>query len=731
MTKFFLGLLFFSLIAVPSLAECNFKTGKWIKKLQSPQYLQSIEVKVDKRRKFAKNAFQIVASSEANIQARYKKKFTALVVLNYPFGSCQFPAKVRQSGDWKDHIWLNKHGKIIQSLNVNLKLGNVLNSVSFKLLIPRTRGNLKEVFATSLLTALDFIAPETFEVSVNVNGVVSKMLFQENAQKELLERRKRREGPIFEGDETLLWGAGRISNDDIALTRLINDKWFAGGKSSAHITLKAYKKLQQAYMLNSNNKMGQFLDPNLFILEIHKNSKLIFPKYHLVMMSLDAGHGLYPHNRKFFYNSFLNSFEPIYYDGSVLNGKISQKLFTQVSYEDLSERLDVLEYIKNITSKKIKSLTLKSFQQRTNLSAMESEKVFEKYWELFIFNLGELNTNVKENKNLTTNSFLLEDEYKKFVLKFSKKLETDLIGLKITPSEDSRDFIVRFHNKKEMLLSLDEVSELISSNRLGKQRATLLEIGNEDASNTSLKRSFLGGSLVSSPSLKININKTKRQIIFIQTTSEDWAYIYNADISNWNLKFQGIVSGSTKKSQRFNSDGMTGCLNLFKSNFNGAKISVTDGVCEDSLNIVDSTGNLSEVIVERAYSDAVDFDFSNLTLDKIFVNKAGNDCLDISGGVYTFGQSSLKNCSDKGISVGEASILDGTDLNVEYANIGVSSKDFSSVNIENAVMDNIKICAEAMQKKQEFGGAILILQRLKCNGFNIFDAHSVLKADNL
>ena len=31
------------------------------------------------------------------------------------------------------------------------------------------------------------------------------MLFQEDARKELLERNKRREGPIFEGDESLIW----------------------------------------------------------------------------------------------------------------------------------------------------------------------------------------------------------------------------------------------------------------------------------------------------------------------------------------------------------------------------------------------------------------------------------------------------------------------------------------------------------------------------------------------
>ena len=68
------------------------------------------------------------------------------------------------------------------------------------MLIPETRNDLKEVFAVSLLSALDFIVPETFKVLVNLNGTKTEMLFQEAARKELLERNNRREGPIFEGE---------------------------------------------------------------------------------------------------------------------------------------------------------------------------------------------------------------------------------------------------------------------------------------------------------------------------------------------------------------------------------------------------------------------------------------------------------------------------------------------------------------------------------------------------
>ena len=103
-----------------------------------------------------------------------------------------------------------------------------MNTVKFKLLIPETRNGLNEVFATTLLRSLDFLAPETFEVNTSVNGVKTVMLFQERAEKELLERNHRREGPIFRGDEVLMWSYEDYNNielDRLSLSTLYNKRW--------------------------------------------------------------------------------------------------------------------------------------------------------------------------------------------------------------------------------------------------------------------------------------------------------------------------------------------------------------------------------------------------------------------------------------------------------------------------------------------------------------------------
>ena len=284
-------------------ADCDFKQGEMISELQKPANITSIVVTIPKSAKWAKNGFKIAKSVAPNIPVELKKKFQAKFKINYIFGTCEFEGTVKQNGDWRDHIAI-KEGRTIQSLNVKINDGNILNSVRFKLLIPETRGGLKEVFGVSVLNSLGFITPETFHVNVSVNGVNSVMLFQETASKELLERNGRREGPIFEGDESLIWDVERLFQAEaISLSRLENTSWFLKGANSQKVTLRASNALQEAYILRGNNPgemWGYSIDPNLF-LPSQSTPTLTFPKFHFVSQALAAEHGLTFHNRKFYF----------------------------------------------------------------------------------------------------------------------------------------------------------------------------------------------------------------------------------------------------------------------------------------------------------------------------------------------------------------------------------------------------------------------------------------------
>ena len=168
--------------------------------------------------------------------------------------------------------------------------------------------------------------------------------------------------------------------------------------------------------------------------------------------------------------------------------------------------------------------------------------------------------------------------------------------------------------------------------------------------------------------------------------------------------------------QRFNKYGLTGCITIYNSIFQDTTIQAVGGVCEDSVNIVSSKGAIKSVSITGAIADALDIDFSNLEINVAGIAGAGNDCVDVSKGKYKFQKLILANCGDKGVSVGEASRFIAEDLHLKTAEIGISSKDYSTAMIFDARINNALICAEAFQKKQEFGGAMLKIVKLSCDG---------------
>ena len=308
-------LFIFLISASQAYSSCDFKTGEYIEKLQNPVNIQNIQINVPKSAKYAKNVIKVFSSSSFNILPDLKKSFKAEIVVNYQFGRCEFKGTIKQNGDWKDHIGLLSGGRPYRSLNVKLDTGNVVSAVQFKLLIPKTRNGENEILASLILKELGIISPETFAVEVGVNGVSTTMLFQESAHKELLEKNHRREGPLFEGDEELLWSYKDFNNfelEDISLSRMTNKNWFEKGKSS-QTSLSAYSALQSAYLdYATNKKKAQYL-----VVTPNKKKGSEFSEYMFALLAMNGAHALRPHNRKFYFNAITSKFEPIYSDGMV------------------------------------------------------------------------------------------------------------------------------------------------------------------------------------------------------------------------------------------------------------------------------------------------------------------------------------------------------------------------------------------------------------------------------
>ena len=713
-TIFFFSIIFF---VTPSFASCNFKTSEYISELDNPKNIKFIEIEIPKSQRYVKNFLQTLSSSFKNqiILPKYKKRFFAKINVEYDFGRCEFEGKIRQSGDWPDHIKV-KDGNPLRSLDVRLNNGNILNAVKFKLLIPETRNDLNEILGSLILKELGFITPETFQVFAKVNGITNLMIFQEKSAKELLERNNRKEGPIFEGDEELLWKYEdyRINElENVSLAKLLNENWFNKGKNNQIITLKAFQRLQLAYLeyIGHHIKSKTFIYPNLL-----KNE--VFLNYHLILEIINGHHALRPHNRQYYHNTYLDSFEPIYYDGMFELTKPIIK-FNEVIYSNF-QILQIEKYLKLLNNNNI----------RNNLKYRFNSRIIGNRDDFFSKSLIQITKNLNYAKKIISETSPVDKKIKNnkdrsYYFQNHKKNEFNQLvmeDIKMKQNEYLVELVSVLDNKRfSKNISSNDLAKVLSDNRLEKQRTIFLPQNRIfDDMDLNLKKIHLnGGKVFYSKNINLNVRENEKTIEVTQSFSNDWILFSNNIFDGWKILFNGIsFYGKKNDIPNINQHGMNGCMNFHNVFFNNTTLELQNGKCEDTINIVKSTGSIKLIKVKSAFSDALDIDFSKIEIDQGVIENAGNDCADFSGGKYKINYFELSNCGDKAISVGEKSIFNLMKANIKDSNIGIASKDSSISKIDSVNLKNVEMCLTAYNKKQEFHGGYMELNNILCKNFS-------------
>ena len=282
-------------------------------------------------------------------------------------------------------------------------------------------------------------------------------------------------------------------------------------------------------------------------------------------------------------------------------------------------------------------------------------------------------------------------------------------------------------------LSITETADLMASSETESKGSIVLlptdrSSDQNDQTVTVLEPS--GIRVLHAKRATVSFDPATRIISLMQAQADDWFLFLEQDLNDLRIIMDGIVNvaGAAEARQRFNEFGLTGCVNIVNSTLQNVSISLVNGACEDSLNVVSSTGNFANISIRNGFSDAVDLDFSRLRIDQVEVETTGNDCFDVSSGSYELIDARFSGCGDKGLSVGERSVVEVQDIRVESALIGVSSKDSSRVTIKAAELISVPTCLEAYRKKQEFDGAILSVRMFSCpDGANVSDAELTIK----
>ncbi|MEL6670840.1 MAG: CotH kinase family protein [Bacteroidota bacterium] len=163
---------------------------------------------------------------------------------------------------------------------------------------------------------------------------------------------------------------------------------------------------------------------------------------------------------------------------------------------------------------------------------------------------------------------------------------------------------------------------------------------------------------------------------------------------------------------------LTGGITFYETAVEMRQISCRGAAGEDGLNLVRGSFYLENITFEQAEGDALDIDFGEGSIKGMRVLACGNDGLDISGSNLKLTDFEAKNVGDKGLSIGEGSSFQGTDLRLEQVQVGLGVKDQSQARVQQLRLVEAAIGLGIYQKKPEFGPAYLEVTDYESQGLS-------------
>ena len=710
--------------------------------------IDNLSIEFSKNKKWIKNLFNVHKDLEKKrnesehknwsnfrINKKSKKKFDANIFIKFKnYKKCKFKAKIRLTGDYWWHVnW--KKGVPISSLQIKLLDGNIFNVTQFKLFLKEARFGKNEVFVANLFKKLGFISPKTFFLNARINNINYEYIFQEDIKKELLESSFYREGPILEGDERFtasIAGKEKEKFPDVSFAKILNKNFSQKNNSNSLASLEALSNLNKLYLYNQNYKLKHPTSDELYIFSdkyfSEKNSKIL-NTFDALSYGVDASHGLSMDDRRFYYDVFSKSYLPIYYDGK---SKILEKESgTKIDANSIfSIPYDAVMGAKNAIYR-VNNLDLESFLISLQKSGLDiTYNQLKDTIDKIVSRISLLDSLSKiENIADLKNDFFKKNAKKGKIIKFL-----------LTDYRKKQFFICSFNLENCKTINVDEIEYFKILNQATNQKFSILK----RKINTSDYMIFLFNNLkvnqekfnffnngwkfldeikttkIFYKNMNVFVNEQDKKIDINQLENDGKILFLGGKLNKWKINFNGKISSEIKDTNN-NYDylnNLTGCLNFYEIEFNEVNISSKNSPCEDSINIVRSNGNIDSISVNNSSSDGLDVDFSNLSIKNIFATTAYNDCVDFSSGNYMLGTLILKKCTDKALSVGEKSFVKMNKIIVDYANIGLASKDSSEVSLNQASLKNSKVCLSAYNKKKEYNGGFIYVENLECENYH-------------
>jgi len=215
--------------------------------------------------------------------------------------------KIKIKGDWSDHL---SSGKI--SGRIKMRGNSAYHGMkTFSLHHPKTRNYLDEWIAHQLAEQEDVLTTTYDFVNVKVNRLrLGIYALEEHFDKQLLESRKRREGPIIKLDETGVW---ELIHAEMMQGEMADLPFY----DASVVNMFKQNRTLSTPSLNNNFVEGAklltaFKNRNVKVDEAFDLDQLA--KYHVIVDLVGGVHAMAWHNRRFYYNPVTEQIEHILYD---------------------------------------------------------------------------------------------------------------------------------------------------------------------------------------------------------------------------------------------------------------------------------------------------------------------------------------------------------------------------------------------------------------------------------
>lgn len=227
------------------------------------------------------------------------------------------PVKLRLKGDWLDHLQGEKW-----SYRIKVKDPSAWNRlVTFSIHSPEARYFLHEWVYHQALEKEDILTTRYDFVNLKINGE-SKGIYawEEHFEKQLVESRNRREGPIVKISEDAMWETRRRFIKHLGY--IVDKKDFAPTNQQENATIQTFgeskifknETLKKQYEI-AQNLMFQYIQGIKPVAQVFDIERLA--KYMAMTEAFQTGHGVIWHNQRFYYNPITSKLEPIGFDGFV------------------------------------------------------------------------------------------------------------------------------------------------------------------------------------------------------------------------------------------------------------------------------------------------------------------------------------------------------------------------------------------------------------------------------